>query len=117
MLRDIDETGGIRDIPCLEYGPEFMQTWNSIPRAERRAIVDEVNRRLDTLISSSSPNWGSIMNTSIEGGTVNPNTGVRGDWSGAVFHPIYVACGYGEQQAGMFYGNVWKKLIIDRAEQ
>jgi hypothetical protein len=52
-----------------------------------------------------------------EGGRTNPATGVRGDWSGTVFQPIYeIACGMNEELAGMFYGNVWKKVIIDRAE-
>jgi hypothetical protein len=42
---------------------------------------------------------------------------VRGDWTGTVFDPIYsIACNYGEQQAAMLYGNVWKKGIIARPE-
>ena len=57
------------------------------------------------------------MNTSIEGGRANPNTGVKGDWSGTVFDAVYQACGQSEQQAGMFYGNLWKKIIIERTEQ
>jgi len=56
------------------------------------------------------------MNTSIEGGQENPHTGVKGDWSGTPFHAIYVACGLSEHLAGMFYGNVWKKIIIERDE-
>jgi hypothetical protein len=33
------------------------------------------------------------------------------------FQPIYeIACGMDEDRAGMFYGNVWKKVIIDRPE-
>jgi hypothetical protein len=32
-----------------------------------------------------------------------------------VFQPIYErACGVDENRAGMFYGNVWKKVIIER---
>jgi len=27
-----------------------------------------------------------------------------------------IACGLNEELAGMFYGNVWKKVIIDRPE-
>jgi hypothetical protein len=55
------------------------------------------------------------MNTSIAGGQLNPNTGVRGDWSGTVFEPIYVACGFSEEQAGMFFGNVYKKMVIEHS--
>jgi hypothetical protein len=33
------------------------------------------------------------------------------------FQPIYeIACGMDEDRGGMFYGNVWKKVIIDRPE-
>jgi hypothetical protein len=67
-------------------------------------------------VSSPDPNWGSITNTSIEGGRTNPVTGIRGDWTGTVFDPIFVACGLNEDVAGMFYGNVWKKVIIERAD-
>jgi len=35
-----------------------------------------------------------------------------------VFQPIYeIACGMDEERAGMFYGNVWKKFIIERPER
>jgi hypothetical protein len=65
-----------------------------IPAPERAAIEAEINRRLDELIHSPDPNWGSITNTSIEGGKTNPDTGIRGDWTGTVFQPIYErACG------------------------
>lgn len=116
MLRDIDEAGRIRNVPSLEHEREFLRTWDLISPIEQAAIEDEINRRLDTLISSPNPNWGSIMNTSIEGGRPNPDTGIKGDWSGTVFDAIYQACGQSEQQAGMFYGNVWKKMIIERPE-
>ena len=34
-----------------------------------------------------------------------------------MFQPIYeIAGGMNEELAGMFYGNVWKKVIIDRRE-
>ncbi|HYG99033.1 MAG TPA: hypothetical protein VD837_07865, partial [Terriglobales bacterium] len=84
--------------------------------AQRDAMVAEINRRLDQLISSPDPNWGSITNTSIEGGRTNLQTGIRGDWSGTVFQPIYDHFG-DEGLAGMYYGNVWKQIIIDREER
>src|SRR5439155_8195018 len=96
---------------------EFDRVWLTIAPPERSAIEAEINRRLDDLMASPDPNWGSITNTSIEGGKVNPRTGIRGDWSGTVFQPIYYACGQHEQLAGMFYGNVWKKVILGRPEQ
>ena len=84
-----------------------------------RALIEtEISERLDALISSPDPNWGSITNTSIEGGRTNPATGIKGDWTGTVFQPIYeIACGMDEERAGMFYGNVWKNVIIERPER
>jgi hypothetical protein len=61
-------------------------------------------------------NWGSITNTSIEGSKKSPATGVQGDWTGTAFEPIFDMFG-DEELAGMFFGNVWKKAIIDRPEQ
>jgi hypothetical protein len=116
-LREIDEAGRIRDVSQLPYRHEFDQVWLSIPAHERTAIENEINTRLDSLINSPDPNWGSITNTSIEGGKLNPATGIRGDWTGTVFEPIFDACGLNEERAGMFYGNVWKKVIIDRTDR
>jgi hypothetical protein len=83
-----------------------------------RTLENEINGRLDALISSPDPNWGSITNTSIEGGRANPITGNKGGWSGTVFQPFYAtACGMDEGRAGMFYGNLWKKVIIERPER
>jgi hypothetical protein len=59
--------------------------------------------RLDQLITSPNPNWGTITNTSIEGGKTNPYTGIRGDWSGTPFQLIYDYFG-DEDLAGRFYG-------------
>jgi hypothetical protein len=115
-LHDIDEKGGKREVMALDHLPEFNRTWDLIPAADQAAIEAEINRRLDSLLSTPNPRWGSIMNTSIEGGQENPHTGVNGDWSGTVFHAIYVACGLSEHLAGMFYGSVWKKIIIERDE-
>src|SRR3984885_10857204 len=116
-LREIGEDGSTHDVLHLPHRQEFDATWSLISAADRTLIENEINDRLDALIASPDPNWGSITNTSIEGGRANPATGVRGDWTGTVFQPIYeIACGMNEELAGMFYGNVWKKVIIDRPE-
>ena len=115
-LREVDESGNAYAVEGLPHLANFQRVWLTISAAERDAIEAEINRRLDHLINSPDANWGSITNTSIEGGKANPTSGVRGDWSGTVFDSIFEACGRSEQQAGMFYGNVWKKVIIDRTE-
>ena len=114
-LRSIDEKGNVRKVPHLDHEEDFNRVWMRISPDARAAIEAEMNRRLDDLASSPNPNWGSIMNTSIEGGQLNPNTGVRADWTRTVFEPIYVACGFSEEQAGMLFGNVYKKVIIERS--
>jgi hypothetical protein len=57
------------------------------------------------------------MNTSIEGGKVNPFNGRPGDWSGTPWHPIWLAHGQSDQQAALFFGNLWKWRIIARDEE
>ncbi|MFL6313060.1 MAG: hypothetical protein ACJ71W_13240 [Terriglobales bacterium] len=116
-LREIGEKGETYDVSGLSHRREFDLVWNSIALNDRIAIEAEINRRLDQLISSPDPNWGSITNTSIEGGKINPTTGIRGDWSHGPFQAIYIACGLDEERAGMLYGNVWKKVIIEREER
>lgn len=115
-LRDMDDKGNIRDVRKLDYEDEFNKRWLRISQERRDAIETEINRRLHELLESPNPKWGSIMNTSIEGGKANPHTGLRGDWSGTVFDPIYQVCGESEEQAALMYGTVWKKVIIERAE-
>ena len=116
-LREIGEDGGIHEVLGIGHQREFDRVWLAMTSSDRIAIEAEINRRLDRLIASPDPNWGSITNTSIEGGKTNPNSGIRGDWTGTVFQPIFLACGCNEDLAGMFFGNVWKKVIIERPDR
>lgn len=113
-LREMDGSGRLREVLSLPHIDDFERTWFAISTEDRVAIEAEINARLDHLVTSPDPNWGSITNTSIEGGKLNPVTGIKGDWSGTVFDAIFEACNLNEDLAGMFYGNVWKKVIIDR---
>lgn len=115
-LREIGENGEVFDVFDLKHRDEFDRIWLSISHAERAEIESEINHRLDHLITSPDPNWGSITNTSIEGGKCSPETGLGGDWSGTPFIALYEACGLNKEVAGMFYGNVWKLVIIQRPE-
>jgi len=115
-LREMGPDGNIHDVLSLEHENDFNRVWHSMTLLERTAIEDEIKRRLDDMLATPDPNWGSITNTSIEGGRAKALTGIRGDWSGTVFQPIFNHFG-DEQMSGMFYGNVWKKVIIDRDER
>jgi hypothetical protein len=108
-LYDLDTDKEMSDFSQLPHLREFKLIWNSMTSAQRDSIEIEINGRLDELVANPDPNWGSITNASIEGGKPNPNNGIPGDWTGTVFEPIY-------ELAGMFYGNVWKKVIIERPE-
>ena len=116
-LREIGEDGKVYCVTVLSHQSDFDRTWLLMTLTQRTEIEAEINRRLDLLITAPDPNWGSITNTSIEGGRTNSDTGISGDWSGTVFQPIYDSCGCNEELAGMFYGSIWKKVIIDRQER
>lgn len=115
-LSEINEKGNKYEVTRLGHERDFERIWDSLSRREQRAIEAEINRRLDRLVESPDPNWGSITNTSIEGGAASPHTGIGGDWRGTEFQPIYRACGQNRELAGMFFGNVWKRIIIERPE-
>ena len=114
-LFDIDERGRGSPVDELPREDECNRVGLSLPEHVRDDIEEAIHRRLDTLIHHPDPNWGSITNISIEGGKLNPATGLRGDWRGTVFQPLYDDF-LDEVSAGKFYGNVWKKVIIDRTE-
>lgn len=116
MLKDIDENGGVREIRDIDYRERFDRKWNEFTAGEQQVIDSEINRLLDALINNPDPNWGSIMNTSIEGGKVNPSTGVPGDWSGTPWQPIWEHHGQSDERAALFFGTLWKLRIIERPE-
>lgn len=117
MLRDIDENGGVRELDDIDHRERFDSKWNEFTPQEQRAIDTEIERLLDALRDDPDPNWGSIMNTSIEGGKVNPFNGVPGDWTGTPWHPIWERHGQSDEQAALFFGTLWKLRIIERPEQ
>jgi hypothetical protein len=114
-LCEVTDEGSSYDVFILPHRPDFDRVWLGFTQAQRDEMEAEISPRLDELITSPNPNWGSITNTSLEGGRTNPDSGIRGDWSGTAFQPLYDHFG-DDQLAGMFYGNVWKKVIIDRPE-
>ncbi|HMO16257.1 MAG TPA: hypothetical protein PKD64_18690 [Pirellulaceae bacterium] len=88
MLTDIDERGGVRELHDIDYRERFDLMWNEFTNVEQLAIDAEIERLLDALVRDPDPKWGAIMNTSIEGGKVNPFNGNPGDWSGTPWDPI-----------------------------
>jgi hypothetical protein len=116
MLKDIDERGGMRDMKDIDYRQRFDKKWEEFPLEEQQAIDAEITRLFDALGNSPDPLWGSILNTSIEGGKANPFNGLRGDWTGTPWQPIWERHGQSDQQAALFFGTLWKLRIIERPE-
>ena len=114
-LGEIGDRGEVYEVSQIPHQREFDRVWLALPAQNRVGMEAEINRRLDELIASPDANWGSITNTSIEGGRRNPRTGIGNDWSGTVFQSIYDHF-EDEDLTNMFYGNVWKNVIIGRAE-
>jgi hypothetical protein len=102
MLKDIDERGGMREMTDIDYRPQFDRKWREFTLEEQRAIDAEIARLLDALRDSPDPQWGSILNTSIEGGKASPFTSLRGDWTGTPWEPIWERNGQSNQQAALF---------------
>ncbi len=117
MLIDIDENGGMREMDDIDYRERFDRKWDEFTPEEQQDIDAEIKRLLDALIDNPDPQWGSIMNTSIVGGAVNPFTGNPGDWSGTSWQPIWERHGQSDEQAALFFGTLWKLRIIERPEQ
>ncbi len=107
----------MREMHDIDYRERFDKKWNEFTEAEQQAINAEISCILDSLIEAPSPKWGSIMNTSIEGGKVNPFTGIPGDWSDTPWQPIWEHHGYSDEQAALFFGILWKLRIIERPER
>ena len=112
----MDEKGGIRELKDIDYRAQFDRKWGEFTSDERRAIDAEIEHLLDALRDSPDPHWGSIMNTSIEGGKANPFNGLRGDWTGTAWHQIWERHGRSDSQAALFFGTLWKLRIIERPE-
>jgi hypothetical protein len=89
MLRDIDENGSVRAMDDIDYRLRFDSKRSEFTPEEQRVMDNQITHVLDALIDDPDPNWGSIMNTSIEGGKVNPFNGEPGDWSGTPWQSIW----------------------------
>lgn len=116
VLRDIDEKGSMRVVAELDYWPQFKRRWDEYTQEEKRTIIAAIDEKLNELVAAPDSRWGSIMNTSIEGGKANPFNDKPGDWTGTPWEPIYERSGQSEEQAALFFGQLWKWRIIKHGE-
>jgi hypothetical protein len=117
MLRDMTETGGFREVTRLPHSRDFHRWYDQVPPEQRIEMENHINGLLIQCALFPDKRWGSILNTSIEGGKPSPETGVHGDWSGTPYSPLWEACGRNDELAAMVFGNLWKKIIIERPER
>jgi hypothetical protein len=107
----------MREVTELDYRRDFENRWKDYTPQEKQAIIHAIDEKLDELVAAPPTRWGSIMNTSIEGGKVNPFNDRPGDWFGTPWAPIYEHSGQSEEQAALFFGLLWKWRIIEHDKQ
>jgi hypothetical protein len=117
MLRDMTDVGGFREVTRLSHVRDFQRLYHRVPEEQRIEMENHINGLLIECALFPDRRWGSILNTSIEGGKVSPDTGVRGDWTGTPYAPLWEACGHDHELAAMVFGNLWKLMIIRRPER
>jgi hypothetical protein len=83
----------------LPHQTDYDRWKKSISDDEYKAVEDALNARIDA----------SEINTA---GWIPGH-----DWTGTVYEPIYVACGRKEPQAGMFFGLIVFKLLMERQDR
>lgn len=96
---------------------DFHFWYDRLTARQRRDMERAIDRQLDEYAAHPHPRWGSIFNTSIEGSKASPVTGVRGDWTGTPFEPLYTACNEDEDLAAMIFGTLYKLRVIDHPRE
>ena len=96
MLINIDDNKIITKMP---HEKEFIAWCKKLSATDYQRIVDELNSRID-------------------GNEVNTSSWIPGnDWNGTAFIEIYFACGQDVALAGMFFGLIMYKVMMDRPER
>ena len=93
MLYSIDSGQYVTRLP---HQTDYDRWRKNISDDEYKAVEDAINARIDA----------SEINTA---GWIPGH-----DWTGTVYEPIYKACGKNVTQAGMFFGLIVFKLLMER---
>lgn len=87
-----------REVDFVPYEAEFNKIRARLSDEEYESILRELNGM-------------------IEGDEIHTSSWMPGsDWSGTVFHPIYLAARRNEQTAARFFGLVVWRVFMDRPE-
>lgn len=96
MLYSVDSGQYVMSLP---HQPDYDRWRKNISDDEYKAVEGTLNARIDA----------SKINTA---GWIPGH-----DWTGTVYEPIYVACGKNVAQAGMFFGLIVFKLLMERTDK
>nr|WP_309098450.1 hypothetical protein [Fredinandcohnia onubensis] len=78
---------------------EFHQRMKNLSNEDYQAIVDELNR---------------VINS----GDVHTSSWIPGsDWRGTLYEPIWIACRKNDEVAAKFYGQILYQVMIDHPEK
>lgn len=96
MLYSVDSGQYVTRLP---HQTDYDRWRKNISDDEYKAVEDAINARIDA----------SEINTA---GWIPGH-----DWTGTVYEPIYKACGKNVTQAGMFFGLIVFKLLMERQDK
>lgn len=96
MLYSVDS---MKYVTTLPYSKDYDNWRNHISDADYDKEVDAINELVDTK-EINTAGWMPGSN-----------------WDGTVYEPLYYACGKNQTQAGMFFGLIVFKTLMDREDK
>lgn len=82
-------------ISDVAHKREYHQRMKRLPNDDYRAIIDELNKVIDS-------------------GDVHTSSWIPGhDWRGTLYEPIWLACNKNDEIAAKFYGQILYKAFMD----
>ncbi len=93
MLYSVESGNFVMNLP---HSKNFCQWRKNLSDADYQKILDNLNGRIDS-DEIHTAGW-------------MPGS----DWTGTVFEPIYHACGHNLEAAGLFFGLIVFKVMMER---
>ena len=95
MLISVDTGAKVTKMP---HAADFARWRKQISDADYEKVVEAINAEVDA-------------------NDVNTAGWIPGsDWTGSAYEPLYYACGKNEKQAGLFFGLIVFKVLMERKD-